>query len=129
MIFKMYKKASFLLSLVFLALAFLAKFYTGPCWRIADAYFGDIFIVACLYFALSFFQPSLKPLFKLSAIAALAVFVELFQATGVPASLNLPEPFVFILGTGFDPIDFFCYLVGLALAFLSDIAMIKVKEV
>ncbi len=122
---KAYKKASRRLSLLFLALALFAKFYTGPWQHIADAYFGDLFIVASLYYALSLLKPALKPPIKFSAIAALALLVELFQATGIPASLNLPVPFVFILGTGFDVVDFLYYFTGLALAFLLDVIFLK----
>ena len=114
-----------LLSLLFLASAFFTKFYSGPYWRFADAYLGDVFIVACLYFALSIVCESRGALFKFAAIAALAIVVELFQATGIPASLNLPKPFVFILGTSFDPKDFLFYFAGLCLAVVIDFLVVK----
>ena len=116
-----YKRKCLVAAIVFLALAFLSKLYSGPFWRIADAYFGDVFIVACLYFILSIIFTKIRPLLKFMAIALFATAVELFQATGIPASLELPRPFVFILGTSFDIYDFAFYAVGLMSAVGLDI--------
>lgn len=115
-----YKKRSVYLAVVFLALAFMTKWYAGPYRQFADAYLGDVFIVASLYYCLSIFAPGLSRTKKFAAVAALAVAVELFQATGIPGSLNLPRPFVFILGTGFDVYDFISYLAGLSMALVID---------
>ena len=117
---KRYRVACLVISMVALLCACAAKFYQGPYWRIADAYFGDIFIVICLYFWLALLRPSVRIITKFLMIACLSTAVELLQATGLPASLNLSEPFVFILGTSFDPIDFVCYGVGLLCAVFID---------
>ncbi|RLD09341.1 hypothetical protein DRI50_12270 [candidate division KSB1 bacterium] len=129
MFFRTYKKRSGVLSVIFLILAFLAKWYAGPFWHIADAYLGDFFIVASLYFCLSLILPGVGRTKKIVAVAALAVVVELFQATGIPRSLHLPKPFEFILGTRFDVKDFISYLAGLMLAAAVDQrASLKKKE-
>ena len=115
-----YRIYCLIVSLVALSLAFWSKFYDGPYWRFADAYLGDVFIVICLYFWLALFRPGLHILTKFALIAALAFGVELFQATGLPAALNLPEPFVFILGTSYNAFDFLCYGSGLLCAVFFD---------
>ena len=61
-------------------------------------------------------------------IAVFAVAIEFFQATGVPAALQLPRPFVFILGTSYDVFDFLCYLFGLVIAFFLDILILQSAE-
>jgi len=58
-------------------------------------------------------------------IAAIAVAVELFQLTGLPRSLNLPEPYVFILGSAFDPFDFVYYFIGILMAVIMDMLLNK----
>lgn len=89
---------------------------------------GDLFIVACLYFWLTIVYPKWRPTVKALSIALLAVAVEIFQATGLPARLQLPEPFVFILGSQFDAKDFIYYLVGLLIALLVDYIFLKHNE-
>jgi hypothetical protein len=128
MIAKLNRRKAAILSLAFLALAFLSKFYSGPFWRFADAYLGDVFIVACLYFGLSFVFPRKKPIIKFLVIAVFAVAIEFFQATGLPAALQLPKPFVFILGTSYDEFDFVCYLFGLAIAILLDVLILQSRS-
>ena len=120
MLDRVYKKRNGILTFFFLTLAFFSKWYSGPAWRFSDAYLGDVFIVASLYYCLSIFAPGLSRTIKFAAVAALALAVELFQATGIPGSLNLPKPFEFILGTSFDLKDFISYLAGLILAVAVD---------
>ncbi len=115
-----YAPKSLVASVTFLCLAFLSKGYSGPYQWFAEAYLGDVFIVGCLYFALSLVAPEKSGLFKFIAIGLFAVVVEFFQATGLPAALNLPEPFVFVLGTSFDVFDFVSYFIGLLLAVFVD---------
>jgi len=117
---KNYRLIALLLSCGFLLFAVLSKLYRGPYWAFSDAYIGDVGIVACLYFGLSFAAPGLKPGLKLFLISAVAIFVELFQATGIPKSMNLPAPFVWVLGSHFDPVDFLFYFAGLLIAFFFD---------
>lgn len=116
-----YRWLSLAASLLALTLAFIAKYYVGPYERFADAYLGDVFIVICLYFWLAIAAPRFRILSKFIVIAAVASFVEFLQLTGLPARLNLGEPFVFILGTSFDPRDFIFYGVGLTLAVIVDV--------
>ncbi|RQW02123.1 DUF2809 domain-containing protein, partial [candidate division KSB1 bacterium] len=108
-----------------LALAFASKYYAGPHQRFADAYLGDVFIVICLYFWLALLWPQLHVLTKFALIAGLAIGVELLQATGLPASLRLPAPFVFVLGTSFDQRDFLFYGTGLMVAVLFDLLLVR----
>ena len=109
-----------LMAIVLLLLAFASKVYHGPYWQFSNAYVGGVFIVGTLYFMLSFAAPGWPPLKKALAIGMIAVAVELFQATGIPASWGLPEPFSFVLGTSFDPRDFLFYGIGLIVAILLD---------
>ena len=118
-----YRYACLIVSLVALALAFVSKFYSGPYWRFADAYLGDVFIIICLYFWLTIMCVNLSIVFKALMIAALATVVELFQLSGIPTRWDLPEPFVFILGSSFDPKDFIYYAIGLCGAVGIDILL------
>gem|GEM_PF-2117597 len=120
-----YRWWSFFLSMLFLAGAFASKYYSGPHFHYIDAYFGDLFIVACLYFWTSIILPSTSLWIKGGMIAAIAVAVELFQLTGLPRSLNLPEPYVFILGSAFDPFDFVYYFIGILMAVIMDMLLNK----
>lgn len=110
-----------------LTAAFLAKYYRGPGQVFADAYLGDFFIVGCLYFWLSAMVPRLPIWPKAAAIGLLALAVELFQATLIPASWNLPQPLSFLLGTAFDSKDFIFYFLGLTLAVLLDSIFRKIR--
>jgi len=109
----------------FLALAFWSKGYDGPHQRWVDAYVGDIFIVACLFYLLSLICPLWRTVIKFLIISGIAVAVESFQATGIPASWRLPEPFVFILGSSFDPLDFLFYGTGLLMVVIIDKGILK----
>jgi len=113
------------LSLVFLLFALASKAYHGPMWRLADAYLGDTFIVACLYFFLTVLRPLWSWRLKILIIGGIAVAVEAFQASGIQRAWGLPKPFVFIFGTSFDPLDFACYALGLWWAYLSDRFLLK----
>ncbi len=117
---KSYRFRALLMAAVLLALAFASKYYRGPYWRFSNAYLGDVFIVGTLYFILSIAVPQQSALLKALIIALVALAVELFQATGIPASWGLPEPFSFVLGTAFDGADFLFYAVGLLLALGLD---------
>ncbi len=105
---------------LFLVFAVASKLYTGPFRSAVDAWVGDVGIVACLYFVLGAFFTRLKPFNKLIIIAAVAVFVECFQLSGIPKALNLPAPFIWILGSQFDVLDFLFYAIGLAIAYFMD---------
>ncbi|MBN1561897.1 DUF2809 domain-containing protein [candidate division KSB1 bacterium] len=115
-----YRRLCLVISLVALALAFASKYYAGPHQRFADAYLGDAFIVICLYFWLALLWPHLRILTKSALISGLAVGVELLQATDLPASLHLPAPFVFVLGTSYDRRDFIFYGLGVLIAALVE---------
>ncbi|MBN2411258.1 DUF2809 domain-containing protein [candidate division KSB1 bacterium] len=117
---KNYRFTALILTGGFLLFAILSKLYRGPLWAFSDAYIGDAGIVACLYFGLAAVCPGLKPGGKLIVIGAVALSVELFQGTGIPGSLNLPAPFVWVLGSKFDPVDFLFYFIGLLAAFFID---------
>lgn len=120
-----YRLWALLLSLLFLAGAFASKYYSGPHGHYIDAYFGDFFIVACLYFWTSILLPSTSPWIKACIIAIIAITVETFQLTGLPRSWDLPEPYVFILGSAFDPLDLVYYLFGILLAIGVDFLLRK----
>jgi hypothetical protein len=122
---KKYRMGAIIFSLLFLAVAISGKIYKGPYHWLADAYLGDLAIVGCLYFWLAFIFPGWRPYIKTITIAAVAITVELFQATDIPKSWNLPKPFVFILGSQYDANDFICYATGLAIAFLLDGLLMK----
>ncbi len=117
---KNYRSIVLILAGGFLLFAVLSKLYRGPYRAFSDAYIGDAGIVACLYFGLAAVCPGLKPGVKLIVIGAVALSVELFQGTGIPAALNLPAPFVWALGSKFDPVDFLFYFAGLLIAFFID---------
>ncbi len=119
---KTYRIHALITSLVFLALALAlaSKYYHGPHHVFADAYLGDVFIVGCLYFWLALIKPRWYPRLKGGIILLVALTVESFQATGIPASWGLPEPFVFVLGSQFDIRDLAFYLLGITLALLID---------
>lgn len=120
-----YRWSALLVSLVALGLAFGSKFYRGPNWQFSNARLGDVFIVICLFFWLAIGWPRLSTGVKALVIAIVATVVEFLQLTGLPARLNLSEPFVFVLGTSFDARDFIAYAVGLTLAVLIDVRVIK----
>ena len=109
----------------FLLFAVLSKFYRGPLWIEVNAYVGDIGIVACLYFSLSCFYRTLSPLKKAFIIAAVAILLEWFQSSGIPGSWNLPAPFVWVLGSRFDALDFVFYAIGLIIAVFLDHQIVK----
>lgn len=123
-----YRRRCFVTSAIALSLAFLSKYYNGPHFRFADAYLGDLFIVICLYFVLAGFILKMHIRQKLSSIAVIACSVEFLQWTKIPAQLNLGEPFVFILGTSYDPQDFIFYGLGLTMAGLLDKTFIRFRE-
>ncbi|MBN1999515.1 DUF2809 domain-containing protein [candidate division KSB1 bacterium] len=123
-----YRCQAILFSSIFLAFAVAGKVYKGPGWHYADAWMGDIGIVGCLYFGLAVFIPKRRPVTKTAVIAAVATAVEVFQWTGIPRSWNLPRPFVFVLGSRFDPTDFLCYIVGLFAAWQVDRLLMTKSE-
>lgn len=125
---KNYRRSALILSFVFLALAFATKYYSGPYWQFSDAYLGDVFIVAVLYYWLGAIFLKWRPFAKAATIFCIALAVELFQASGIPASWNLPEPFVFVLGSQFDVKDFLFYAIGIALAVWVDYRFLKKRE-
>ncbi len=122
---KLYVRCSAALALAFLLCALASKAYHGPYWRLAEAYVGDIFIVACLYFLLTLLRPQWSWMLKSFVIGGIAVAVEAFQASGIPEAWGLPKPFLYILGTKFDPTDFACYAFGLWCAYLCDRFLLK----
>ncbi len=126
--YQKYRLAALVASLVALGLAFLSKYYSGPYQQFSVAYLGDVFIVICLFFWLALVVPRFSTLAKFIIIAAVACSVELLQLSGWPARLNLPEPFVFILGTSFDPKDFLFYAIGLSLAVAMDVRLVKLSS-
>ena len=109
------------IAMLALILAILTKLYRGPGWVALNAWAGDVGIVICLFFLLAAIFPGLKPIVKLLIIAFIAVSVECFQGTGIPGSWNLPAPFVWVLGSQFDPRDFIFYAIGLGIAFVLDL--------
>ncbi len=123
-----YRRHALASSCGFLIFAILTKLYRGPLHVYIDAWAGDIGIVACLYFMLACFFPRLQPFIKGLVIACIAVSVELFQASGIPRSWNLPAPFVWVLGSRFDVMDFWFYFIGIIIAFLIDIKLVKIYE-
>jgi hypothetical protein len=114
-----------LLALFFVTIALLSKIYRGAAWRAVDAYAGDAAIVASLFHALSALRPAAPPPLRIGIIAAVALLVELFQATEIPVGWNLPRPWSFILGSRYDIYDFFAYALGLSIAWLLDCAVRK----
>jgi hypothetical protein len=108
------------LALLLLGIAFASKAYRGPWWHYANAYVGDIMIVGVIYFTLTLFAVSWSMPKKALCVFIYAVLVELFQATGIPASWNLPAPFVYVFGSVFSYIDILAYIVGLFLAGFLD---------
>ncbi len=117
-----------MVSILFLTFAVAGKIYKGHGWQYADAWIGDIGIVGCLYFWLAIFIPRHRPAAKTAVIAVVATAVELFQWTGIPRSWRLPRPFVFILGSRFDPRDFICYAIGLFAAWQVDRILMLTTE-
>jgi hypothetical protein len=94
----------------------------------ARYYWGDIGIVAALYFALSAVWLRASITMRAGAIFTFAVAVEVFQGTGIPASWNLPSPWVHILGTSFDVTDFYAYAIGIGVAIICDALTIQRKK-
>jgi hypothetical protein len=107
-------------SALFITLAFASKAYRGPWWRIADAYIGDVMVVGFLFFVLSALLPRLATARKFWIVFVYAVLVELFQATGLPASWHLRPPLSYAFGSSFDAIDLIAYAVGVLLAAFLD---------
>lgn len=126
--FKRYRLLSLLFLLLFLVAAFASKFYRGAGQVFAEAFLGDLFIVGCLYFGLGMILPKMAVWKKAGLIGLVAVLVESFQATGIPASWGLPAPFSFILGTAFDPRDFLLYALGIFVAVLIDIFFLNKRK-
>jgi hypothetical protein len=123
--FKKYRLLSLIVLLLFLGAAFASKFYRGAGQVFAEAYLGDLFIVGCLYFSLGTILPKMAMWKKAGLIGLVAVLVESFQATGIPASWGLPAPLSFIMGTAFDPRDFLFYALGIFIAVLIDTLYLK----
>jgi len=123
-----YRRLALTLGCGFLVFAVLTKLYRGPLHVYIDAWAGDIGIVACLYFILACFFPRLQPVIKGLVIACVAVSVELFQASGIPHSWNLPAPFVWVLGSRFDLMDFGFYFIGIMIALIIDRKLVKIYE-
>jgi hypothetical protein len=123
--FQKYRISAVIFSVLFLTVAVSGKIYRGPYQWLADAYIGDVAIVGCLYFWLALIFPSWRPSLKTLTIALVAVSVESFQATQIPKRWKLPRPFVFVLGSQFDANDFFCYAIGLTIAFFLDRFLMK----
>jgi hypothetical protein len=123
--FKKYRLLSLIALLMFLAAAFASKYYQGVGQVFAEAYLGDLFIVGCLYFGLGMFLPKMAMWIKAGLIGLVALLVESFQATGIPASWGLPAPFSFIMGTAFDPRDFLFYALGIISAVIVDTLCLK----
>ncbi len=119
-IIRKYRLYCIVLALFLLAVAFASKAYRGPCWHFANAYVGDVMVVGVFYFALSFFALSWSRINKALVVLAYAVLVELFQASGVPASWHLPAPFVYVFGSVFNFSDILAYIIGLILAVFLD---------
>lgn len=117
-----------ILAVIFLSVAIFSKIYQGPYQSQIDAYLGDVGVVGFLYFILSIFSPKQRPMWKALIIALVATAVEMFQLTGIPRTLELPVPFVFVLGTSFDPYDFGCYFVGILLALMIDQKLLLSKN-
>lgn len=114
--------------IVFLVFAISTKLYSGPGMLWARYYWGDIGIVAALYFALSAVWLRASITMRAGAIFTFAVAVEVFQGTGIPASWNLPSPWVHILGTSFDVTDFYAYAIGIGVAIICDALTIQRKK-
>jgi hypothetical protein len=123
--FKKYRQFSLVVLLLFLAAAFASKIYRGVGQVFAEAYLGDLFIVGCLYFGLGMILPQTAVWKKAGLIGLVALSVESFQATGIPASWKLPAPLSFVLGTSFDPRDFLFYALGLFIAVIVDVFYLK----
>jgi hypothetical protein len=125
---KTYRPLSLLVLLFFLSAAFASKFYRGAGQVFAEAYLGDLFIVGCLYFGFGLVFTKMAVLHKARIIGLVALSVESFQATGIPASWKLPAPMSLILGTSFDPRDFVIYTLGLFIAVIVDKYYLKKKK-
>ena len=110
--------------MVLLLFAIFSKVYHGPYRVFVDAYLGDVGIVGFLYFILGTVFIKLTPVWKFIIISIVATVVELFQLTNIPLQMQLPKPFIFILGTSFDPNDFICYFIGLIIAVFIDILLL-----
>ncbi len=119
------RRLYFASALACLAAAFASKYYQGPGNAFSEAYLGDFFVVGVFYFLVGAAAHSMRPFAKAAAIALFAAAVELFQASGIPASWNLPRPFTFLLGTSFDPLDFLFYALGLTAAVAADVYFLR----
>jgi hypothetical protein len=105
----------------FLLLALLSELYVGLWERIVNIYVGDLFIVGWLYFLVALCWPKLKPVVTGAIIFGVALSVELFQATGIPARPETPGWIVFWIGNVFDPLDIVVYPAGILLAMIADV--------
>ena len=106
-------------------LGILTKYYRGPFWRIVDGSLADILIVMFLYFCIIFIWKSIAPVYPAVSVFCYALFIEFFQLTGIPQSWRLPPPWVHIFGSKFDVTDVFAYAIGITLAVLLDICILR----
>jgi hypothetical protein len=120
-----YRKKAIFFAFVFLLFAICCKIYRGPFWQIGHAYLGDVGIVASLYFSVSLLRQRWRPIRKVLVVALFSLLVELLQLTNLPRNLALPDPVIFAIGAKYDPVDYLCYLVGLAIAFSLDRKFVK----
>jgi hypothetical protein len=120
-----YRKKATLFALAFLSFAICSKIYRGPFWRIGHAYLGDVGIVAFLYFLVALLCQKWQPIKRVVIVALFSLFVELLQLTHLPRNLALPDPVIFVIGAKYDPVDYLCYIIGLAIAFLLDSRFVK----
>jgi hypothetical protein len=78
-----------------------------------DKSLGDALYTVMIYFFLALWRPTLRPHVLGLAALAISIAVEIFQLTGIPATL--PRPLQIVLGTSFQLHDIACYIVGAGL--------------
>ena len=82
---------------------------------------GDALYAALVYLVLASIAPRARRRVVLVSAIGLCTGLELFQLTGLPATLvDLWSPARFVLGTTFDEVDLLAYAAGAALARLGD---------
>jgi hypothetical protein len=117
-----------LLTLCYLLLALVSKGFSGPFYKIANNYLGDLSIVGCLYFLVLFVFHWLKPAMTVAIVFSMFVFVEIAQAWCLPLLPTLPGWVLFWSGAKFDPMDIAVFFAGAALAALIDLFLRRGRE-
>ena len=92
-------------------------------------YTGDIAVVMMIYFFLMIFY-DFKPVIIIVIVALFSCSVEFMQLAGMDKLLGIHDNFIFniIFGSVFDPLDLMAYAVGISIACMIDLKLIRKKS-